>query len=128
MPKVYSRLERIADLIQKTLAEILLQEAGDQRFRLISVTGVVVARDLAYAKVFVSLLEEDPEKLKKTIQALNGASKFLRFRLANEVKLRVVPELKFIYDESSAHGFRISIRERRAASLHSLIENAKILK
>lgn len=108
MPKAYSRLERIADLIQKTLAQILIKEASDLRFRFVTITGVTVARDLAYAKIYVSLLEEDKEKIKQTVQALNRASKYLRYTLAHEVDLRVVPELMFIYDESTMHGFKIA--------------------
>lgn len=108
MPKAYSRLERIADLIQKTLSQILIKEASDLRFRFVTIMGVTVARDLGYAKVYVSMLEEDKEKIKQTVQALNRASKYLRYTLAHEVDLRVVPELTFVYDESTSHGFKIA--------------------
>ena len=56
--------------------------------------------------MFVSVLEDD--KATETLAALNNAAKFLRYELANAVLLRVTPELKFIYDDSSVRGSRIS--------------------
>jgi ribosome-binding factor A len=69
---------------------------------------VTVTRNLSSAKIYVSVLMEDEVKIKQTIQSLNRAAKSLRYNLAHAVQLRIVPELKFIYDESTAHGFRIS--------------------
>ncbi len=112
MAKRFNRTQRINDLIQTTLAEILQRNAKDLRFGMITITGVDVSHDLAYAKVYVSVLEE--EKAKETIDALNNATKYLRYELANAVELRVTPELKFIYDDSTVRGNRIS----------SLINNA----
>jgi ribosome-binding factor A len=104
----YSRTERIADLIQKELAQMLLQSMDDDRFRLVTVTSVTMSRDLSYAKVYVSVLMDDALKIKQTVDALNRAAKGLRYQLARAVKLRIMPELKFVYDESTAHGFHIS--------------------
>lgn len=104
----YDRTQRVADLIQKSLAQMLLEDMGDERFKLVTITSVIVSRDMSYAKIYVSMLEEDPEKIKNNILALNKASKFLRFNLAKAVDLRIVPELKFMYDSSTAHGFLIS--------------------
>lgn len=108
MKRGYDRTQRIADLIQQALAQMLLQDMGDNRFRLVTITGVTVSRDLSYAKVFVSMLIDEPEQIKAMVSELNQATKFLRFNLAKAVKLRVVPELKFVYDESAAQGFRIN--------------------
>jgi ribosome-binding factor A len=108
MKRGYDRTQRVADLIQKTLAQMLLQDMSDERFRLVTITGVTVSRDLSYAKVYVSVLMDDAEKIKQTVQALNRAAKSLRYYLAKEVDLRIVPELKFLYDETTAHGFHIS--------------------
>ncbi len=105
----YDRTQRVADLLQKALAQILLEDMSDQRFRLVTITSVSVSRDLSYAKVFVSVLMDDQAKIKDTIIALNRAAKSLRYSLAREVKLRIMPELKFVYDESTAHGFRLSM-------------------
>jgi len=104
----FDRSQRVADLIQKTLAQMLIQDMSDERFRLVTVTGVTVSRDMSYAKVFVSVLADEEEQIKDIVNALNRAAKALRYHLAHAVELRVVPELKFHYDESTAQGFRIS--------------------
>jgi ribosome-binding factor A len=105
----YDRTQRVADLLQKTLAQLLLQDMSDDRFRLVTITSVDVSRDLSYAKIFVSVLMDEEEKIKQTVMALNRAAKALRYSLAREVQLRIVPELRFVYDEATAHGFRISM-------------------
>ena len=108
MKRGYDRTRRVADLIQKTLAQMLLEDMSDQRFHLVTITGVTVSRDLSYAKVFVSVLMDDAEKIKETVAALNRAAKGLRYQLVKAVELRIAPELKFVYDETTAHGFHIS--------------------
>jgi ribosome-binding factor A len=108
MKRHFDRTQRVADLIQKTLAQMLLQDMSDERFRLVTITSVTISKDLSYAKVYVSMLIDEEDKIKATIQALNRAAKGLRYHLAHEVDLRIIPELKFIYDESTAHGFHIS--------------------
>src|SRR5687768_1259143 len=104
MKRGYERTERVADLIQKTLAQMLLQDMSDDRFRLVTITSVTVSRDLSYAKIYVSVLMDEQDKIKQTVDALNRASKSLRYHLAHEVDLRIVPELKFVYDDSTARG------------------------
>jgi len=104
----FDRTQRIADQIQRILGQMLLQEMGDERMRLVTITSVSVARDLSFAKIFVGVISEDQKEVKTVVDALNQAAKMLRFRLAKEIDLRVMPELKFVYDESAAHGFKIS--------------------
>lgn len=104
----FDRTCRVADLLQKTIAELLLHGMGDDRFKLVTVTGVSVSRDLSYAKVHVSMLFDDVAKIKQTMKDLNDSVKFLRYEVARAVELRIVPDLKFVYDESTAHGFRVS--------------------
>lgn len=108
MKRGYERSQRVADLIQKSLAQIILEEMADDSFRLVTITGVSVSRDLSYAKVFISVLKDDPEQIKQMIDVLNDSSKALRYSLAQAVDLRIVPQLKFVYDESTVRGFRIS--------------------
>lgn len=106
MKRGYDRTQRVADMIQKTLAQLLLQ--SDPRFSLVTVTSVTVSRDLSYAKVYVSVLEEDPAQIKMTLRLLNRSAKSFRYNLVQEVKLRIAPELKFVYDEAAARGFHLS--------------------
>lgn len=104
MPKNF-RLQRISDLIRTTLAEILLQHSEDKRFREVTITRVTVSRDLSHAKVYVSYITD--QDTKEMTKALNHAAKFLRYTLANQIELRVTPELKFHYDDSNVRGQKI---------------------
>lgn len=107
MTKGYKRTQRVAEVIQTALAEILQREGKDLHIKsMVTVTSVNVSHDLSFAKVFVSVLEDD--KAKETIAALNHAAKSLRYSLAQAVLLRIAPELKFIYDDSAVRGSRIS--------------------
>lgn len=108
MKRGYDRARRVSDLIQKSLASMIMTEMDDERFRLVTITGVTVAHDLSFAKIYVSVLTDEEDKIGQIIDALNHAEKSLRYRLAHDIKLRIVPELKFIYDSSIARGFRIS--------------------
>lgn len=102
-----NRMERIAGLVQSTLADILLRQSEDKRFQMVTITHVGLARDMSSAKVFVSVLDE--AKAKETLAALNKASKFLRFALAqSKIEMRVIPELHFVYDDSTERGTRIT--------------------
>ena len=108
MKRGFDRLQRIAELIKQTLSQILLHDMADERFRLVMITDVVVSRDMSHAKVYVSVLLDEEAKIKETVVALNKASKAMRYNLANQIDLRVAPELKFVYDESTARGFQIT--------------------
>lgn len=106
MPKTYSRLQRIEDVIQAALAEIMRTNAKELQCGMTTITSVKVSADLSSAKVYVSVLED--EKAKEIITALNKMAKFLRYELAHTVELRITPELKFYYDDSVVRGSRIS--------------------
>jgi ribosome-binding factor A len=106
MPKSYSRSQRIGDLIQTALAEILRIQAKELQCGMTTITGVEVSADLSYAKVYVSVLED--EKALEIVAILNKERKKLRYELAHAVKLRITPELKFFYDDSVLRGSRIA--------------------
>jgi len=102
----FPRALRVNEVIQTALAVMIQRgEAGELPF--VSVTGVRVAPDFSFARVFVSLLDE--QKAPEAIAALNEQAKHLRHLLAGEVRLRVTPELKFVHDDSIARGSRISL-------------------
>ena len=100
------RTERVADLIRRELADILMNRMRDPRLGFVSVTGVEVSPDLGHAVVFLSSLD-GAEKRAEIIKVLSGAVPFLRRELAPRLGLREVPTLRFIYDESIERGARI---------------------
>lgn len=104
MAKSFNRTQRVGDQMQRELAQILQQDLGTQ-LGMISVSAVEVTRDLAHAKVFVSVFNKDPQAV---VQLLRKHAASIRFRLAQEMRLRHVPELHFVYDDTLARGARLS--------------------
>lgn len=109
MAREFSRTQRVSQEMQKEIAIILQREVKDPRIGMATVSGVDLSRDLAYAKVFVTFLNyNEPEQVKAGINALQDASGFIRVLLGKAMRLRVVPELTFAYDNSLVEGMRMS--------------------
>jgi ribosome-binding factor A len=107
MPRDYSRSLRIADQIQRDLADLIRNELKDPRIGMITLTGVEVSHDYTHAKVFYTTLGSESDRF-LTDKGLEHAAGFLRSHLLHRLKLRVVPQLHFIYDESIERGARLS--------------------
>jgi len=107
MPKDYSRTLRIADQIQRDLADLIRNELKDRRVGMITLTDVEVSQDYAHAKIFYTTLGSKEDNF-LTDKGLEHATGFLRSQLSHRLRLRVVPQLHFIYDESVERGIRLS--------------------
>ncbi|MEE9580753.1 MAG: 30S ribosome-binding factor RbfA [Nitrosomonadaceae bacterium] len=107
MPKDYSRTLRIADQIQRELADLIRNELKDRRVGMITLTDVEVSQDYAHAKIFYTTLGSEEDNF-LTGKGLEHAARFLRSQLSHRLRLRVVPQLHFIYDESVERGIRLS--------------------
>lgn len=104
MPKEYSRARRVAELVRRELADIMLTRISDPRLGLITITAVDVSKDLKHAKVFITQLEQD-----ETVQKiLNKASRFLNKELCSRLSMKVCPQLRFEYDHSVERGTVLS--------------------
>ncbi len=108
MAKEFSRTRRIAQQLQQELAQVLQRDMKDPRVGMVTVNDVEVSRDLSYAKVYVTFFEEDPVKVDEKLAALNKAAPYARTLVAGRMKLRVMPELRFVYDKSLVEGMRMS--------------------
>jgi ribosome-binding factor A len=101
------RIARVNHLIRQEVSELLQRQVKDPRLDcFIAVTDVVTSPDMKYAKVFVSRICDDEEK-KKTLSALSAASGFLHRELVKRLRMRIVPELIFEWDDSIARGSRV---------------------
>ncbi len=101
------RVERVNSLIRQELSELLQRHVKDPRLgSFISVTEVITSPDFKHARVYVSYLGSDEQK-KETLKALKTAAGFLRTELAQRLKLRVTPELDFVWDDSIERGDRL---------------------
>jgi ribosome-binding factor A len=102
------RQARIADQIQRELAELVRLEMRDPRVGgMVTLTGVELTRDKSHAKVFFTVLGS-PSDAQAALEGLRRAAGFLRSQLAHRLTTRTVPELSFEYDESVERGARLS--------------------
>ena len=101
------RRARIADQIQRELAEIIRTELRDPRIGMVTLTGIEVSRDQSHAKVFFTVLGAD-SAAEGALDGLRRASGFLRTEIAHRLSTRSVPELHFEHDVSIERGARLS--------------------
>jgi len=102
---------RVADQIQRDLAELIARELKDPRVGMVTINAVEVTPDYAHAKVFFSLLTGDPEE---TTAGLNAAAGFLRNGLFKRLHIHTVSTLHFQFDRTT----------ERAADMNALISKA----
>lgn len=113
MAKEFSRSQRVGQEMQKEIAIILQREIKDPRIGMATVSGVELSRDLAYGKVFVTFFniandKREEEMVADGIKALNEAAGFIRSLIGKAMRLRIIPELTFEYDNSLVDGMRMS--------------------
>ena len=101
------RTDRIGNVIRNELSTLIRRDLRDPRVSLASILEVEVSRDLHYAKVRVSVLGEDGQR-DTVMEGLRHASSFLRRRLGQNLRLRVVPELEFILDRGAEYSRQIT--------------------
>lgn len=108
MASNYKSTDRIADVMQRELAVLIQRKLKDPRLhKFITVSAVKVTSDLEHAKVYVSVLDSDAN-ISEIMDALKHAAGFLRTELAHIMKLRRIPELHFVYDQSIQEGRKLS--------------------
>lgn len=117
MAKEFHRSDRVADAIQRSLAQLIPQEIRDPRLGMVNINDVTVTRDLSYAKVYVTLVGEyDDEACEASIAVLNNAANFLRNLIAKELTTRIIPRLQFHYDKTAVRGQALSSLIDRAVA------------
>jgi ribosome-binding factor A len=100
------RPQKLGDLIQREVSDLIRLEVRDPRVGMITITSVDVSPDMTHAKIFFTVLEKD--KLQDTLAGLKRSAGFLRAQLAKRVQMYTTPELRFLYDESVERGDRLS--------------------
>lgn len=101
------RQRQVASILRREVSDIVQREMKDPRLGFVSVTRVEVSPDVGYARVFVSIYGSEDDR-KAGIEALEGASGFIRHQLAPKIALRTIPRLSFVLDHSLEHAENIS--------------------
>lgn len=94
-----TRIERVAELIKKEISSIIREDVSDPRIGFVSITRVDISPDLENAKVFISILGSETIK-KESMNGLQSATSFIRGKLGNLLEMRLVPEIRFVRDDS----------------------------
>jgi ribosome-binding factor A len=100
------RMRRVNESIRQVLSE-RLPELKDPRIGFVTVTGVVTARDLRQATVYVSVLGGEKQR-EKSLRGLEAAHGVLQSAIAHELKLKRTPQLAFAYDPTVERGVRMT--------------------
>jgi len=102
----YQRSDRVGDLLLEIVSQLLVREVNDPRIGPVTLTGAEVTKDLKQARIYFSLLAGS-EKKAEVIAGLKSATGFIRGRVARELKLRSVPTIEFVYDDTEDRAQRI---------------------
>jgi ribosome-binding factor A len=101
----YKRSQRLNILLREEIADILMKKVKDPRLGFVTVTDVELSPDLKIARVFISVLNNEDNKL--TLEILNGAKGLVRSEVSKRVRVKYIPVIEFKIDASVAHGDRI---------------------
>lgn len=96
------KLERINNNILRELSYIFANDISDHNIKYVTVTAVKTSNDLSYAKVYITILNEEYKT--ETLKALKSAKGYIKKELAHRIELRQIPDLDFVYDDSIEHG------------------------
>ena len=102
----YKRSDRVGDLLLELISQLLTKEVSDPRIGPITLTGAEVSKDLRHARIFFSLLGDERRRT-EALSGLKSATGFIRAKIAKELKLRFVPTIEFVFDETQDQAQRI---------------------
>lgn len=112
----YKRSDRVADLLQREIADLLLRRVKDPRITSVTITGVKLTADLQHARVYYCIMGNPEESERKAVaEGLNKARGFMRQELGKRIHMRYVPQIEFQYDTSFEYGAKI---EKLLKELH----------
>ncbi|SMF00800.1 ribosome-binding factor A [Alteromonadaceae bacterium Bs31] len=109
MPREFNRSDRVADAVQRSLANHIRAEVNDPRLGMVNINSVSVVRDLSMAKVYVTIVgAQSDAEAEASVVILNKAANFLRTLVSKDLTMRVTPKLQFFYDATAIRGQELS--------------------
>ena len=100
------RSQRLAELFKRKIANIVLSEAADPRIKRLTITHVDITPDLKIARVYVSF-PGNKNEVEESFHALLKASRFIRSHISQNIRIRYMPEIEFIYDTSLEKAYQV---------------------
>jgi len=104
--KPYTRAERVSIKIQQVITELLSKKMQDPRMEMATISGVKMSPDLSIAYVYVTVFG-DKKRIRETLKGFQKSKGFIKKRIAPELGLRMMPDLRFIHDDSFDEAARL---------------------
>lgn len=98
--------QRTAESIHQTISQLLMREVSDPRLQGVTVTNVIVDPEIMIARIYVNALGEE-ERREEVMEGLERANGFIRSQLARHIRVRTMPELRFLWDETLQRAVRV---------------------
>lgn len=106
--RAFKRSERIADQIKRDIAGVVSDLVQDRIGAIVTVSRVEVSDDLKYAHIHYTVLNENPELMKRVQELLTQRTKHVQMEIARHLRIRRVPEVAFHYDEALVESLRVA--------------------
>lgn len=101
-----NRPQRVAEVMREVLATEIMGGLKDPDVGMVTVTGVVVAKDMRHAKVYVTVMGDDQD-IQRSLAALRRAAGYLRGEVTRELQMKFAPELEFKFDTAVSNGAKV---------------------
>ncbi|MDA8773601.1 30S ribosome-binding factor RbfA [Chlamydiia bacterium] len=104
------RIERVNTLILQTIYETILKDVDDPKLRAhVTILRVITSTDIRHAKVYISIMEDDPDEKAAIFKSLERAQNFIAVHAAKRLsRMKYFPELKFFLDDSIEQMIRVN--------------------
>ncbi len=100
------RSEQIGKSLKREINNIIYRKINDPRIKFVTITRIKISSDLKYADIFVTIFN-DRKQQRKALEGLKNATKFIRGELGKDLKIRYVPNIKFIIDRDLEHQYKL---------------------
>ncbi|WP_035236170.1 30S ribosome-binding factor RbfA [Desulfobacter vibrioformis] len=104
--KPYTRADRVSMKIQQAITELLSKKMQDPRMEMATISGVRMSPDLSLAYVYVTVFG-DKKRIRETLEGFKKSKGFIKKKIAPELGLRLMPDLRFIHDDSFDEAARL---------------------
>ena len=98
------KIDRLNNMFVEEISKIIHDEIKNKDVGFVTITDARITNDLSFAKIYITTLDNNREKV---LSSLNKASGFIRTLLCDRVKIRKMPEIHFVYDDSIEYGKKI---------------------
>jgi ribosome-binding factor A len=101
------RMRRVNAAVREVVSAHIAEDLSDPRIGFVTVTGVDTSPDLRQARVFVTVLGDEPAR-RDALAGLESASGYLQAQVGSQLRMKRTPTLEFRYDESTDRGVRVA--------------------